>query len=96
MAHHFVVFVGTHPIRSYAHRRMAKLLTPRCSLHRIQQRIITRMRPAPGQLVSLEDTLPNPPLGSARYYLMASESGPDRRLGRQYVGGAFSAREPAS
>jgi hypothetical protein len=49
------------------------------------------MRPAPGQLVSVDDTLPDPPLGSARYYLVASESGPDRRLGRHYVGGAFAA-----
>ena len=38
------------------------------------------------------DTLPNPPLGSARYYLVASERASDRRLARQYVGGAFSAR----
>jgi hypothetical protein len=50
--------------------------------------------PAPGQLVSVQDTLPDPPLGEGRYYLVASQSGADRRLGRQYVNGAFSARQP--
>lgn len=51
--------------------------------------------PAPGQIVSVADTLPNPAVGEGRYYLVAIQSGPDRRLGRQYVNGAFSAREPA-
>ncbi len=50
------------------------------------------MRPAPGQLKSVADTLPEPPLRSARYRLVASESGPDKRLGRHYVGRAFAAR----
>ncbi len=40
--------------------------------------------PAPVQLVSVDDTLHDPPLGLARYYLVASESGPEWRLGRQY------------
>jgi hypothetical protein len=53
------------------------------------------VNPAPGQLVSVADTLPNPPVGEGRYYLVASQSGSDRRLGRQNVNGAFSAREPA-
>jgi hypothetical protein len=51
--------------------------------------------PAPGQLVSVADTLPDPAIGEGRYYLVASQSGADRRLGRQFVNGAFSAREPA-
>jgi len=51
--------------------------------------------PTPGQLVSVADTLPDPAVGEGRYYLVASQSGADRRLGRQYVNGAFSAREPA-
>jgi len=34
-------------------------------------------------------------VGQGRYYLVASQSGSDRRLGRQYVNGAFSARQPA-
>jgi len=50
--------------------------------------------PVPGQLVSIPDTLPNPAIGEGRYYLVASQSGADRRLGRQYINGAFSAREP--
>jgi hypothetical protein len=51
--------------------------------------------PAPGQIVSVADTLADPPVGQGRYYLVASQSGSDRRLGRQYVNGAFSARQPA-
>ena len=52
--------------------------------------------PAPGQVVTVDDTLHNPPVGHGRYYLSASVSGADRRLGRQYVIGAFSARDPGS
>ena len=51
--------------------------------------------PVPGQLVTVADPLPAPAVGQGRYYLVASQSGPDRRLGRQYVNGAFSARQPA-
>jgi len=51
--------------------------------------------PSPGQIVNVADTLPEPPVGEGRYYLVASQSGADRRLGRQYVNGAFSARLPA-
>jgi hypothetical protein len=51
--------------------------------------------PAPGQIVKVADTLPDPPIGEGRYYLIASQSGSDRRLGRQYLNGAFSARQPA-
>lgn len=50
--------------------------------------------PTPGQLVSVEDSLPDPAIGEGRYYIAVSQSGPDRRLGRQYVNGAFSARSP--
>jgi hypothetical protein len=50
--------------------------------------------PVPGQLVSVPDTLPDPDVGEGRYYLVASHSGADRRLGRQFVNGAFSARVP--
>jgi hypothetical protein len=53
------------------------------------------MSPAPGQVVTIADTLPDPPAGHGRYYLTASVNGADRRLGRQYVAGAFSARDPA-
>jgi hypothetical protein len=52
--------------------------------------------PTPGQLVSIADTLPDPQRGEARYYVVASQSGTQRRLGRQFVNGAFSARDPAS
>src|SRR5207245_891091 len=51
--------------------------------------------PTPGQLVSITDTLPGPGVGEGRYYVVANQSGTQRRLGRQYVNGAFSAREPA-
>ena len=51
--------------------------------------------PTPGQIVSVADTLPDPPVGQGRYYLVASQNGPDRRLGRKCVNGAFSARQPA-
>ena len=54
------------------------------------------MNPAPGQIVTVADTLPDPALGHGRYYLTASVNGPDRRLGRQYSGGQFSARNPAT
>jgi len=52
--------------------------------------------PAPGQIVTVADTLPDPALGAGRYYLTATQHAADRRLGRQYVNGAFSARNPAS
>jgi hypothetical protein len=52
--------------------------------------------PTPGQQVTIADTLPNPAVGHGRYYLTASVNGSDRRLGRQYLNGAFSARNPAS
>jgi hypothetical protein len=52
--------------------------------------------PTPGQAVSVVDTLPDPPVGQGRYYLTASVNGPDRRLGRQYLNGAFSARDPST
>jgi len=51
--------------------------------------------PKPGQLVSVADTLPDPAVGPARYYVVASQNGPQRRLGREYVNGALSARDPA-
>lgn len=53
------------------------------------------LSPVPGQVVGVADSLPNPIVGQGRYYLVASQSGAARRLGRQYVNGAFSAREPA-
>jgi hypothetical protein len=56
---------------------------------------VAAQNPPPGQLVSVQDTLPDPPVGQGRYYLLASQSGPDRRLGRQYINGEFSARQPA-
>jgi len=46
-------------------------------------------------VVSVADTLPNPDVGEGRYFLVASQSAAERRLGRQCVRGAFSAREPA-
>jgi hypothetical protein len=52
--------------------------------------------PTPGQVVTVPDTLPDPPLGHGRYYLTASVNGADRRLGRQYANGAFTARDPSS
>jgi hypothetical protein len=51
--------------------------------------------PLPGQVVTVPDALPDPAVGRGRYYLVASQSGSDRRLGRQYVNGAFSARTPS-
>jgi len=51
--------------------------------------------PPPGQVVTVSDGLPDPAVGHGRYYLVASQSGQDRRLGRQFVNGAFSARPPA-
>jgi hypothetical protein len=52
--------------------------------------------PTPGQLVNVTDTLPDPTVGQGRYYLVASQSGPDRRLGRQIVGGTISARNSSN
>jgi hypothetical protein len=52
--------------------------------------------PVPRQIVSIADTLPDPAIGEGRYYLVASQSGADRRLGRQYVNGAFSGSSPKS
>lgn len=50
--------------------------------------------PIPGQVVGVPDSLPDPPLGEGRYYLVASQSGSERRLGRQQRNGVFSARDP--
>jgi hypothetical protein len=52
--------------------------------------------PVPGQLVSVPDPLPDPAIGEGRYYLVASQSGAGRRLGRRFINGAISAREPAA
>jgi len=52
--------------------------------------------PAPGQLMTIADTLADPVIGQGRYYVTASVNGSNRRLGRQYVNGAFSARDPAT
>jgi len=52
--------------------------------------------PDPGQLVSITDALPDPAVGEGRYYVVASQSGTQRRLGREYVNGAFSARDPTT
>jgi hypothetical protein len=52
-------------------------------------------QPTPGQIVTITDTLSDPAVSQGRYYLTASVNGTDRRLGRQYVNGAFSARDPA-
>lgn len=52
--------------------------------------------PSPGQLVTVVDTLPEPAPGTGRYYLSAVQHASDRRLGRQYVNRAFSARDPST
>lgn len=52
--------------------------------------------PAPGQVVTVADTLPNPTVGQGRYYITASQQGADRRLGRQYINGLYSARIPGT
>jgi hypothetical protein len=51
--------------------------------------------PTPGHVLSVADTLPDPAVGQGRYYLVASENGGLRRLGRRYLNGAYSAREPS-
>lgn len=52
--------------------------------------------PVPGQVVTVADTLPDPAPGDGRYYVIATQRGGDRRLGRQFVNGGFSARDPAA
>jgi len=52
--------------------------------------------PTPGQVVTVADSLPDPPVGHGHYYLTASVNGPNRRLGRMYANGAFSARDPSA
>ena len=52
--------------------------------------------PTPGQIVPISDPLPDPAPGTGRYYLTASRHAADRRLGRQFNGVSFSARDPAS
>jgi hypothetical protein len=41
------------------------------------------LNPAPGKVVSIADAVPDPPVSEGRYYLVASQNGADRRLGRQ-------------
>jgi hypothetical protein len=50
---------------------------------------------ASGQVVTVGDALPDPAPGTGRYYLTASKSGADRRLGRQYINGQYLPRNPA-
>jgi hypothetical protein len=52
--------------------------------------------PMPGQLVTVTDTLPDPPVGTGRYYLVSTVNAGERRLGRQYLGSGFSARNPTA
>ena len=52
--------------------------------------------PVAGQSITVADTRPAPNPGEARYFVVATQSGSERRLGRQYVDGAFSARDPAA
>lgn len=52
--------------------------------------------PMPGQVLSVADTFPDPQVNEGRYYIVANVSGSDRRLGRQYIGGVFSARNPSA
>lgn len=52
--------------------------------------------PTPGQLVTVPDNLPNPPPGQGRYYVSSVTHDSLQRLGRQFISGAFIARDPAS
>jgi hypothetical protein len=54
------------------------------------------LNPSPGEIVNISDPLPAPLTGQATYYIAASQSGTQRRLGRQYVNGTFSARDPSA
>ena len=47
----------------------------------------------PGSTVTVADTLPNPPVGQARYYEAAVTSGPERRAGRRGANGVMSGRD---
>ena len=52
--------------------------------------------PAPGQIATVADSLSDPAVDEGRYYIVASQRGTDRRIGRQYVNGTFSARDPST
>jgi len=54
------------------------------------------INPTPGQVLLVADSLQDPSLNEGRYYVAANVSGGERRLGRQYVTGSFSARDPSS
>jgi hypothetical protein len=47
-----------------------------------------------GQVETLHERPPDSSVNDERYFLVASQSGTDRRLGRQYVNGSVSARQP--
>lgn len=52
--------------------------------------------PVAGSMVSVADPRPSPAVGHASYYIVASQSGQERRLGRQALAGRLSAREAAT
>ncbi len=52
--------------------------------------------PVPGEHISVADTLPDPPLGEARYYLAAVSYHGQRRAGRQSLTGVLQGRNAAA
>ena len=46
----------------------------------------------PGDVVTIADPLPNPPVGQGRYYVAAVTSGADRRAGRRTLNGGLVGR----
>lgn len=49
----------------------------------------------PGAVLSIGDSLGDPPPGEGRYYVAAVVSGGDRRIGRRTESGQLTARDPA-
>lgn len=52
--------------------------------------------PKPGELMSIVDPLPAPPLGEARCLIIGVEHAGQWRFGRQCVDGVFAGRDPGA
>ena len=50
----------------------------------------------PGDLVTVNDTLPDPAVGTGRYYLAAVTSGVERRAGREQLNGVLQGRDASA
>jgi len=62
----------------------------------LQCRVPADRPPVPGEVLTVPDTLPDPPPGNARYYVAAVNYEGQRRAGRQNLNGTLQGRNAAA